>query len=93
MSKRKKKKDEFPISFETFKYPGEWALHALKQSEPNCFNGIVSVRKFRITVERIDEPDEVIRERLQKLWDKSNNSHDWGPLRAVAKEFGLKLSH
>jgi hypothetical protein len=61
------------------------------QSEPSCFNRMVRVVRYRITVEKIEEPDEVIRARIQKLWDECDNHHDKEPLMAVGKRYGLEL--
>lgn len=80
-------------SVETFRDPrGHW-LRQLEQKEPSSFNGNVQVRKYRVTVELIDEPDEVIRERIQKLWDECNNHYHWKPLKNEAKKYGLELKH
>jgi hypothetical protein len=84
-------RDEYPVSFETFKAPSFYALHAMKQDEPSCFNSVVNVRRYRITIERIEEPDEIIRERVQKLWDHGDNHHHWNALRAAGKHVGLDL--
>lgn len=78
-------------SIETFHDPRGYRLSQMKRDEPSCFNGVVSVRKYRVTVELVDEPDEAIRERIQKLWDECDNSHHWDPLRYAAKEYGLEL--
>ena len=79
--------------FETFKEIGSYEIRTLKDDAPYCFNGIVAVRRYRVTIEEIEEPNEVIQERLQKLWDKSKNHHDWGHLQAVARRYGLDLHY
>jgi len=78
---------------ETFRNPSSYWLRQLEQDEPSAFNGIVEVRKYRVTVELIDEPDDVIRDRIQKLWDECDNHHQWQPLKAMAKKYGLELKH
>lgn len=80
-------------SIETFRDPRGYWLRLLEQKEPSSFNGDVQVRKYRVTVELIDEPDEVIRERIQKLWDECENHHHWQPLKNEAKKYGLELKH
>lgn len=80
-------------SIETFRDPRGYWLRQLKQEEPSSVNGDVEVRKYRVTVELIDEPDDVIRERIQKLWDECKNYHHWQPLEAMAKKYGLELKH
>ena len=44
------------------------------RKEPDCFNGMVMVKKFKITVEEIKEPEEVILERLEKLYRNNNKN-------------------
>jgi hypothetical protein len=78
-------------TIETFRTIGGYELSSLTQKEPTCFNGKVRVRKTRITVELIDEPIEVIQERIQKLWDENKNHHNWGPLVSIGKEYNLEL--
>lgn len=59
---------------------------------PSVFNGDVRVEKFRITVEKIKEDEEVYRNRLQKLWEHSSNHHNHGPLMREAARLGVKLT-
>lgn len=87
MSKGKK------IQFETFLDLGTFEIGQLTQLDPSVFNGIVRVKKFRVTIEEIEESDEIIRERIQKLWDECDNLHGWGPLKTVAQRYDLELSH
>jgi hypothetical protein len=35
---------------------------------PSVFNGILSIRRYRVTVEIVPEDDDVLRARLRKLW-------------------------
>lgn len=62
-----------------------------KQLEPSSFNGDVRFRKYRITVEEIEEPNEVLAGRLQKLWDECDNYHHWTPLKEAAASIGYTL--
>jgi hypothetical protein len=92
MSETKKKRkaaSDYPKVVETFQEPSLYQFRS--QDEPSSFNGIVSVRRYRITIELVDEPDEVIAARIQKLWDKCANHHHWESLRAEAKRVGLVL--
>jgi hypothetical protein len=79
-------------TIETFRTVGDYELRELTQLKPSCFNGMVRVHKTRVTVERIEEPDDVIRGRIQELWDKCNNWHDREPLLAMATTYGMKLT-
>lgn len=80
-------------SFETFRRIGTWQLQQLEASEPSCFNGEVAIRKYRITVEEVDEPKAVLEQRLRKLWRECDNHHHWAPLQAVAAKLGITLLH
>lgn len=73
------------IEFETYRdLRGGYFQTSHTQCNPDCFNGIVSIRRFRVTVELIEEPRDVLVERLQKLWDETGNHHNWRPLENVA---------
>jgi hypothetical protein len=90
-AKKQMSKPEYPMSIETFQHIGEFDLRHIKQPEPSCFNGRVTVVKYRVTVEKIEEPTEVYTERLQKLWDECDNHHNWMPLEDKAKQLGVTL--
>lgn len=62
-----------------------------QQHEPSCFNQIVEVRKYRATIELVDEPIEVIQKRIQDLWDNSKNYHDYQPLKTEANKYNYEL--
>ena len=79
------------MEFETFKTIGSYQQHNLEMKEPSCFNGTVEVRKYKVTVELVEETDEVIRERIQLMWDKIDNHHHRTPLRREAAKYGLNL--
>jgi hypothetical protein len=58
-----------------------WTLDNLKRrNEPSSFNCMVNVRRFKLTVELIDEPDEVLIERCKELYKKENNWHNRGSI-------------
>jgi len=65
----------------------------LRNDAPTCFNGMVRIRKYKVTIELVDEPIEVIRTRIQKMWDECDNHHHWEPLKAEAKKYGLELHY
>lgn len=58
---------------------------------PMAMNGGVNVRKFKVTIEMIDEPIEVIQNRIQDLWDKCDNYNNCTPLKNEAKKYGYDL--
>jgi len=80
---------DYPKVYETFNEP--WIPGLNIQRDPSCFNGRVMVRKYRVTIELIEEPREVIAARLQDLWERCTNSHQRNPLRCAAAEIGLEL--
>jgi hypothetical protein len=98
MGKPRKPKVEPPhvplsLMVETFCNPAfeVGRLACSRWVEPDCFNGAVYFRRYRVIAEEIAEPAEVLRERLVKLWRESNNHHDWQPLVAAAAEVDLTL--
>lgn len=76
----------------TFRDPRGYGLDNLAKNEPFCWNGVVGVRRFRVSVEIVEEPNEVIIERIKKLWSECDNHHHWQPLQNAAAEFGLELN-
>ena len=77
--------------FETFKLLGSYEQLNLTAKEPSCFNGNVRIKKYRITIEEVEETKEVYEKRLQKLWDECDNFHHWDPLKKEAKKIGYEL--
>ena len=93
MRKQIKKDPEAKVTIiETFCKVGSWELSNMLQKEPSCFNGIVRIKRYRVTVEEIEEPVEVLQARLQKLWEESDNMHHYNPLVLAAKELGIELT-
>lgn len=86
----KRKAPKYPMVIETFDDP-EFYVNRARHPAPSCFNGIVNVCRYRITVEEIEDPPEVIRERLQHLWDHADNHHNFFPLERAAKKYGFEL--
>lgn len=83
--------DRITHQFETFRKLGNYEIRQHQQDEPSCFNSVVRVRRYRITVEEIDESKEVIQQRLIRLWEEGNNHHHMQPLLSIAKGYGLDL--
>lgn len=92
MAKRKKEivKDVYPKVVETFYNSWGWGLSQFtgNHSAPSSFNDSVTFRKYRVTVELIDEPVEILQERLEKLWADCDNHHQWMPLENAARSIG-----
>lgn len=77
---------------ETFYPPGFIETCRLGEAQqPTCFNGIVRVHRYRITIEEIKESKEVIKGRLIDLWETSDNHHDYNPIQQKAKKLGIEL--
>lgn len=85
------KKENTIISFETFRQIGNYEIIQLTREKPDCFNQEVSVRKYKVTIELISEPLEVIQARIQELWDNCKNHYHWRPLKAMAKKYSMEL--
>jgi hypothetical protein len=90
-SRNKSVKTLDTTTFETFRDIGTFELMQLTQDEPSCFNGIVRVERYRVTVEKVQEPVEAIRARLQKLWDECENHHNREPLLRAGLKHGIDL--
>lgn len=91
----KKKSEPFVaptrFEFETFRAFGHYNVGQLEDKEPSAFNGRVAFRKWRIIAEQLDEPNEILQERLKKLWRECDNHHLVGAIDAAAREVGLTL--
>ena len=57
-------------------------------SEPTAFNGVVKVVRYKVTVERIDEP-EAIKARIRKLWHENTHPGERQSLEDAAAAHGL----
>ena len=79
------------VEFETFRQLGSWEQNNIQSKQHSCFNGKVNIRKTRVTFEVIEEPIEVLCDRLQNLWDHSDNYHDYDPIQNVAKSLKYEL--
>ncbi len=95
MSKKSPKK--FPetitrLEVETFRDIRPFHLDQLIASAPSCFNGRVQVRRWRVTAELIEEPIEIIRQRIRQLWWECDNHHHATPLMQAAESYGFKLN-
>jgi len=83
----------YPMTFETYREigPREIKSHYLGQGYPDCFNGVVSIRRYKVTIELIDEPVEDLRARLLNLWlTMEYNSHHCAPMWNAAVELGVE---
>lgn len=79
------------ISFETFQKFGTYEVNNMIRNAPVCFNGIVRIKKSKITIEPIEESDEVYAERVQQLWDECDTHHHHRILENLAQRYGVEL--
>jgi len=52
--------ETFPQVITTFMKPEYYFLNQIKREQPTCFNGSVSIKRYRITVEEIQDPTELL---------------------------------
>lgn len=81
--------DDKPRVFEGFASSTPLAVSHLQEA-PIFWNALV-LRRFRITVEVVDEPLFVLAERLRLLWRRDNNAHHADDFRKAATELGIVL--
>ena len=80
------------MQFDTFRdLSAPDGYRELEQDDSSCFNGMVRVRKYRVTIELIEEPVEIIKERIQKLWDENDNHYNDTSLIKEGAKYGLEL--
>jgi hypothetical protein len=78
-------------TFETFRDIGFFEIDKMTSKQISSFNGNIQVQKYKVTIELIEEPKEVIFERLLKLWKNCKNHHEREPIKNKAKQFGFVL--
>lgn len=83
--------DEARREFTTFRRLASYEIGNLTWTTPDCVNGDVRVRQYRITCELIDEPIEVIHARIIELWERGDSYHQRLPLQHEAARYGLNL--
>lgn len=97
MAKAKRRLPAPPVAaderreFITFRPVSDYQVSDMGQNVPSSFGGMVRVRRYRVTVELVDDPIEVIRARIVDLWERCDNHHEWSAIRAEAARYGLDL--
>jgi len=84
-------KPVYPMSIETFRDVGGWELNSMRDFEPSAMNGWVRFKKYKVTVDIIEEPIEVYQERLEYLWVTCDNHHNYSPIKHAALSIGYEL--
>lgn len=80
---------KYPRELDTYRDPMR-LIERYAATEPSATNGDVEIIRYHVTIERIDEPAEVLHARLLKLWRTSEpNHHNWDPMREAARAIGM----
>lgn len=67
-------------------------------TKPSVFNGMCLIRKYKVTVEEVEESEEILKQRLRHIWNRRTElrlGHS-SNLRAMIKEaekLGIKLEY
>jgi hypothetical protein len=78
----------FPMTAECYGDPS-WLLGYHTDTKPSAVNSI-KIDRYRITIEKIDEPPDVLLARMLVLWRTGErNTHRWHPFWTKAMELGL----
>lgn len=81
---------KYPLVVEVYGEP--YIPHVFDRLQPpkEATNAIIRIERYRVTVERIEEPVEVLRDRLKKLWrTDERNSHHWDAFQHEAIRLGM----
>jgi len=79
------------IQFETIGRPTQHQIEGLMRSGATVLNRQVRVERYRVTIERIEEPKEVIKQRLEDLLGQRLHMDNRAAVRAEAKRLGITL--
>jgi hypothetical protein len=75
---------------ETYRDPSYTLSDIGHSSGPSVGNGELRVRRYRVTAELIDEPLDVLRQRVTDLWETTaSNHHDWDAFKIAWSELGM----
>lgn len=80
-----------PLVIETYGKPTEGMLQMLTDKGPHVHNGDVRVERYKITIERIDEPVETYRQRLLELLKQRLHIDARKAIRTTAARLGVSL--
>lgn len=83
----------YPRTYELFDDFGYELKRSQASTAPRCGAFDVSIRRYQIIVELIDEPTEVLAERLRVLLRGTKSSHDKETLMLAAKNLGVELDN
>ena len=81
---------KYPLVVEVYGEP--YIPHVFERLQPptDATNGNIRIERYRVIVEKIEEPVEVLRDRLKKLWrTDERNSHHWDAFQIEATRLGM----
>lgn len=81
---------QYPRVLETYRALSDWTISDhLVSDAPAVGNGRLEIRRYEITIRRIEEAPEVLLARLLKLWHTSEkNHHNWDVMHNAARDLG-----
>lgn len=77
---------------ETFFPIEDYEILNWENYQPSCVNGSLNIEKYRITIEKIDEPKQIIKDRLRLLLRKCKNFHHYEAFQKKAKKLNIKIN-
>lgn len=77
--------------FDTWRTPSLSCCYL--KSDPTVFNHCVHIYRYRHTIERIEEPREVVLRRIADLYRGTTNMHHRDALRVEAKRLGTTIEN
>jgi hypothetical protein len=91
MAKKKAPVETWPKVYESYKEPDGYQFQNKAWENPYCFNGIVSLHQYRITVQRVEEPTDVILDRARSLYATLESRSQDTLRQYVLREYGVDL--
>lgn len=81
---------KYPLVVDVYGEPYMPYVFSRVQPPMEATNGIIQIERYRVRVDRIEEPVEVLRDRLKKLWrTDERNSHHWDAFLREAVRLGM----
>ncbi len=78
------------IEFETYEKFGDYEVRNMTSDKPRAFNAMVKVARYKVTIEKVSTVEED-HEAIQKLWENSDNYHNYSPIKNFAKSIGYDV--
>jgi hypothetical protein len=81
----------FPTTFQTFFPVGTHNIRDWTQSKPSSFNALIRVKKYRVTIEEVQEPEDVIIDRLVELYKNADSYRERAAIEDYAEACGFNI--